>query len=207
MNLCDSRWKNDTEQKIEKRRHIVTTALCGSLQAIYGRTRLQKIVFVFETEIRKQYGFDKLLYQASSGVGFNFRAHNYGPFSKEVFDHMDFLVNVGMVKAKFDISQNEEASDDIDDQDILLDDMNSDPEFSAEDEDIEPGYPEYALAESGKKYVKEKVLPFLSDRQLSAIEELKRKFSSYSLRRILQYVYTKYPDMAGESIIRDRILR
>ncbi|MHB8110902.1 MAG: hypothetical protein ACYDHW_12835 [Syntrophorhabdaceae bacterium] len=171
---------------------------------IYGRTRLQKIVFVFENEIMKQFGFDKVLKQK---VGFNFLAHNYGPFSKEVFDHMDFLINVGMVNAKFSEDQNEEVSDDLDDEDILLDDVSNDPEFSPEEEDITRGYPEYLLTDSGKNYVKEKIVPFLNNKQLAAMEELKRKFNAYDLATILKYVYKKYPNMACESRIRDRILR
>lgn len=176
-------------------------------RSIYGRTRLQKMVFVFENEIMRQFGFDKVLKESGPKAGFSFLAHNYGPFSKEIFDHMDFLINVGMVNAKFSENQSEEVLEDLDDEDILLDDMSNDPEFSPEEEDIARGYPEYILTDSGKTYVKEKILPVVNREQLAALEELKRRFNSYDLATILKYVYKKYPSMASESRIRDRILR
>ena len=42
--------------------------------------------------------------------------------------------------------------------------------------------------------------------ELDGIRRVKSKFSSYSLRDLIRYVYTKYPEWAAESEIRDKIL-
>ncbi len=170
---------------------------------INGRTRLQKMVFVFEKELLKKFGFDKKL-EKKTGASFEFDSHNYGPFSKKVFELMDFFVNVEMVTATYS-SDSEQAFDDIGDLDIALEDLSESSE-DVEDEAIPAGEPSYVLAEKGKKYVKTKLLNYVSSEQIESLAQLKKSFASYSLNHILKYVYTKYPDMTDKSLVRDKVL-
>lgn len=183
---------------------------CSSIR---GRTRLQKMVFVFEEEILKQNGFDKLLSQNHQQSLFDFKPHYYGPFSEKVLTNMEFFVNVGMVEAKCDIQDGdfEEALAGIDDQQILMDDLRELPDGLEDDEayGIEDEFciePEYFLSETGKKYVNEKLIVFISGEQKNALTILKKNFNKISLNNILRYVYTKYPNMSEESLIKDTVL-
>jgi len=170
---------------------------------VKGRTRLQKMIFVFEKELLKKYGFDKQLEKKKTS-DFEFNAHNYGPFSKKVFELMDFFVNIEMVKASY-LDNNEEAFADIDDLDIVIEDL-SESTIDWQDEDIPTGEPIYSLTEKGKNYVQDKLLKFINSEQIQALTQLKKSFNNYSLNNILKYVYTKYPDMANESLVREKVL-
>jgi uncharacterized protein YwgA len=170
---------------------------------IKGRTRLQKMVFVFEKELLKKYGFDKQL-EMKKSCDFEFNAHNYGPFSKKVFELMDFFVNIKMVDASYS-NATEEAFADISDLDIAIEDL-AELNIDLEEEAIPNGEPVYCLTETGKNYVQDKLLKFISAEQIQALTQLKKSFNEYSLNNILKYVYTKYPDMAKESLVREKVL-
>ena len=170
---------------------------------VKGRTRLQKMIFVFEKELLKKYGFDKQLEKKNSS-NFEFNAHNYGPFSRKVFELMDFFVNIEMVKASYS-NATEEAFVNVEDLDIAIEDL-SESNIDWQDENILTGEPIYSLNEKGVKYVQEKLISFLSSEQIQALTQLKNSFNNYSLNNILKYVYSKYPDMANESLVREKVL-
>jgi hypothetical protein len=171
---------------------------------IVGRTRLQKMVYVFEKELKKKYSFDKSA-KEDKNLSFNFEAYNYGPFSKEVFDLMEFFVNIEAVKVEYRTDDIEEAVDSIDDQIIFNDDMQAGVGRIEDDESL-PGDPIYRITDKGISFVKDKLLGILSKEQIKAISDLKVAFSKYSLNQILKYVYSKYPDMTRNSLIRDAVL-
>jgi len=168
---------------------------------IIGRTRLQKMAYVFEQELKKKFGFDKSATE-NKNLSFNFEAYNYGPFSKEVFDLMEFFVNIEAVTVNYSIKDIEEAVDSIDDQIISNDDMQG----MVEDDESQPGDPIYKITDKGVRFVSEKLLGMLNTEQLKAITDLKVAFNRYSLNQILKYVYSKYPDMTKNSLIKDAVL-
>jgi hypothetical protein len=198
--------KKKTDKKRLKKGDILLLLLyVDNCSSIRGRTRLQKMIFVFEKEIYEKYGFNKKLERIGKSP-FEFNAHNFGPFSSKVFELMDFFINIKMVDVKCAelYEETEEAIDSIDDEDIYFDDLN---ELVLEDE--EPDYcrePEYSISKSGKQYLEDNVLPYLSSDHISALTKLKKSFNEYSLNRILKYIYSKYPEMAKESTIKDKIL-
>ncbi len=59
-------------------------------ESISGRTRLMKMLFLFDKEIRKAFERDVGLEIIDFPV---FEPWHYGPFSKQVFDDLEFLVN------------------------------------------------------------------------------------------------------------------
>jgi len=180
---------------------------CSSIR---GRTRLQKMAFVFEKELYTKYDFNKMLEKKIESP-FEFNAHNFGPFSSKIFEMMDFFININMVKVKCDVSYEdlEEAVDGtgIDDEDINYDDLR---ELMLDDEEVDYcrcREPEYIITNNGKQYVKDRIIKYLSTKQLEAMTKLKQSFNRYSLHQILMYVYHSYPEMTKESQIKDKVLR
>lgn len=193
------------KKKLTRGDIILLLLFVDGCNPIRGRTRLQKIVFIFEKEIKKQYGFNKLL-ESKASKGFEFKSHNYGPFSRNIFDLMDFFVNIELIKVEFD--QNiEEALKSIDDEDIYCDDLRKIPDLEDEIKEYSDHRDYiYSLTRKGKAYVKDRLLHFLNDNQIEAITELKKTLTQYSLNDILKYVYHKYPQMAEESVIKRKVL-
>lgn len=189
--------------KLKKGDILLLLLYVDNYSTVQGRTRLQKMVFVFEKELLKKYGFDKKL-EKNITSNFEFNAHNYGPFSKKVFELMDFFVNFEMVKASY-MDDTEEAFADIGDLDIAIEDL-SESMIDMEDETVPTGELVYSLTEKGKKYVQEKLLNFLTQEQIQALTQLKKSFNGYSLNNILKYVYIKYPDMTNKSLVREKVL-
>lgn len=188
--------------KLKKGDILLLLLYVDNCSTISGRTRLQKMLFVFEKELLKKYGFDKNL--AKKNDSFEFNAHNYGPYSKEVFELMDFFVNAEWVQVTY-AGKAEQAFDDVGDLEIALEDL-SESSVDFEDEAISAGEPVYLLGEKGKKFVKEKLLNYLNADQIQALTQLKRTFTAYSLNHILKYIYTKYPDMTSKSLVREKVL-
>lgn len=196
----------EKKKKLKKGDILLLLLYMNNCAPIRGRTRLQKMMFVFQEEIMKQYGFNKKLELKRQENLFDYRAHRFGPFSKDVFELMEFFVNIQMVDVKFD-SDYEELLDSMDDEDVLVNDIEDDPDL--EDNEIYPegkGDPIYKLTKIGKGYVEEKLLQYLDEKQKAALEKLKESFNSYSLNQILKYVYTKYPKMTEESEIKNAVL-
>ena len=60
-------------------------------EAIQGTTRLQKLLFLLEHE-------GKLV--PNSGEGFEFTAWKFGPVSKELYDDLEKLENLGLLQSE-----------------------------------------------------------------------------------------------------------
>ncbi len=203
--------KKSSDKRQLKRGDILLLFLyVDNCSPLRGRTRLQKMAFIFEKELLKQYGFDKKLERTDAS--FDFICHNYGPFSSKILELMDFFVNIKMIEVSCDksyentvnIKDYEEAIDNIDDEDIFIRDLK---EQSLDEE--ESDYcrePIYKLTKIGISYVKDQLVPYLSTEQVDAITKLKISFNQYSLARILKYVYEKYPEMITESLIKEKFL-
>lgn len=187
-------------KKLKKGDLLLLLLYVDNCSPIRGRTRLQKMVFVFEEEIYEKYGFNRKLEEK-----FEFKSYNYGPFSNKLFELMDFFVNIDMVES-IDCKDNMEDAfgSTISDMDIVLDDLDKAmPEYDTDN--LSFGEVEYRIKEKGRKYTKEKLIIFLDNNQIKALTKLKTSFNKSSLDQILKYVYTKYPDMAEDSLIREKV--
>lgn len=150
-----------------------------------GITRLEKLVFLLERETT----FDMAGF-------FDFKAYNFGPFSKEVYEGIDFLENMDLLES----NDRPYTSFYSTSGEAKLDQLISD---SADDfSDSEVTEKLFSLTESGKmvaqklRELKEKTHP--SD--LEQLESILKKYGKLSLHQIIKYVYSQYPEMAEESI-------
>ncbi len=160
-------------------------------EPIIGRTRLMKLLYLANHE----YDIADLL--GLSDKWYRFEPYHYGPFSKDVFDDVDFLKNVDLIETRDNGPQSipglweeerasEEAAEDIEDGFVKIN--------MYEEES-------HQLTEKGKAFVFEKLLSHMDDDVWNKIRTLKQKEGSLSLSTLLRYVYSKFPESAKESTL------
>ena len=169
----------------------------GRVSPLNGITRLQKLLYLAEMES----GLD--LSKLDDEDRFQFRAYRYGPFSKGVYEAIDFLANADLLTVtkgqQEDVFGREEGipiTEELDpdtDHDELLDPAAA------------PPYEEqtFNLTEDGK-IVAERLQEKLSGEDWERLKSIKRKYADRSLTSLLAYVYRTYPESASESEIRHR---
>jgi len=145
-----------------------------------GITRLEKLLYLAEQET-----------DLSSKVEdrFQFRAYDYGPYSKAVYEAVDLLEEAGLL--------NEERAY----AGQPLDEME---EWTAGVEEREGVERRFSLTDKGKV-----VADFLGKANpdaSSALREIKLKYGGMPLRSLIRYVYSTYPASAEASKIRDKIM-
>jgi uncharacterized protein YwgA len=157
-------------------------------EEIVGNTRIDKLMFLLEKETT----LEKYIHD------FTFDAYNFGPYSSQLFDALQALVNAGLVKAS--------PATETTESDAYLDEADRfQIEFQVE-EGSESGKTvnEYSLTPEGEK-VASALWQSLSKSEQDELGSIKSKFNSISLRKLLQYVYQKYPESTVNSVIKDQI--
>lgn len=178
-------------------------------EPVMGRTRLTKMIFVFEKEIYKKFRFDKLIPEDSLP---QFIPYLFGPFSVDLYNDLHFLIRMGFIIAtKADSSESVDLGSafeykkwkDVEgvDDSLWTDDSGlSSLELETYIEQ------EFKLSERGSAFVKQKLLPSISETQLQTLEKFKRNYTAGSLSSILEYVYKTYDSMTEKSLIREKVL-
>lgn len=165
---------------------------------INGAIRLTKMMFLFTQEIQpllKNNGVD------SENLP-NFIAYNFGPFSKDLYEQIDFFSNIKFIKTR-DIRAEEMGE--VDDwRGEWFDGIGDPVDFGYAMDDSK--YMQYEIENLGKQYVEKKIIPLLNNEHIKLLESFKRKIVKTSAKNILRYVYTKYPDYAKNSIIKKDVL-
>ncbi len=158
--------------------------------AVGGVTRLEKLLFLLqrETNIEKIDSF------------YEFTAHNYGPFSKEVYEALDFLEGFELIQVKERVHSSYYTNV----GEILLLQAISEEEVSETTTINSEGVTEklFLLTESGHKVAK-KLRQTIEKRRPKDIEELNgiiRRYGKLPLNQLIRYVYHKYPEMTVKSI-------
>lgn len=156
-------------------------------EPIRGRTRLMKLLYLLSKEkgVEKKLGIQNY---------YRYEAYDYGPFSKDVFEDVQFLRNVKLIEAN-----PEDTSNPIDmweDYQLILESVGD-----IEQEEIEPEFQEekFSLTEKGLRFVENRLIPSLPDEVRNQIQSIKEYEGSWSLTSLLKYVYTKYPESASKS--------
>lgn len=163
---------------------------------INGQTRLMKMLFLFEKEIKPRFNKDAFADTAFPG----FEAYDYGPYSPKVYADLEWLVNSGFVKVD---SSTEE----------VLDEEHAEFDYwtvTQGDDDASDGSSvgrTFSLTERGERFVR-KMLPKwdLTKDQIAILQEFKTRCVEASLRSLLRYTYTRYPEMTGKSKIKKELL-
>lgn len=166
-------------------------------EPIMGRTKLTKMVYLFEKEIYKQY------FKTVNIILPEFEPYHYGPFSKQLFEDLRFFISIGFIETEETLvpissAEKYEVSVDADDND---DDCWDCASFEASEDDVEL---KYYLSSSGNKYVEKNIWGIFSGNQQIILSKFKGKINSISLDSLLSYVYNKYPKDATKSRIAER---
>lgn len=153
------------------------------LGRIDGITRLEKLLFLLEKET-----------DASAWLkeDAGFSSDNFGPFSAKAYKEIETLARYGLVNDSATLS---ESNEDTWETENIIGEPTAEPYATRNLE----------LTSKGRRYYK----ALLSELPASAegvVAELKRRFGSIPLRRLVRYVYQRYPDYTDRSIIRDEIL-
>jgi len=162
-------------------------------EPIDGRTRLMKLLFLLQND----FPLEKLI---GSNRIYNFQAYHYGPFAKDVYDDLEFLENVGLIKA---VSRGDANSVDQNEEEKLVEDTT----IGVDEEGTNLLFEEerYKLTDRGQQFVNEKLLPIVPEKLYSKVQELKSNFASIPLTSLLSYVYSTFPDFAKKSKLKHLI--
>ena len=191
---------------------LLLIGLNDSEHGLGGITRIQKLLYLLDTEEHIH----------PTGEGFNFEAYKAGPYSSRIYDDLEFLENLNLIKRSKPsddletgilstsavTSDSEQAEVDLTFEDL----MGPEDVMAPEPDEIAPtadSYEEtrYTLTDDGKR----KMEGLLSNREytpfVEGIRKVKSRFAKYSLNDLLYYVYTRHPDMTTESEIKEKVLR
>ncbi len=184
-------------------KHILLLLLYSSgeksecCEPIAGRTRIMKMMFLFDRKIKK----DFLKNSGIELISFpEFFAWDYGPFSKDIYNDLEFLINNGFIvndpldieKTRIELSEHENWI-----EDFIFDEED---EFSSFIENQES----FHLTEIGKKFIEEKVYNKLSETQKNILIKFKKSLNKATLDAILRYVYLEFPEFTSKSKIKNR---
>ena len=188
------------QQKIRTGDFLLLLLYAYNKTPIRGKTRLQKAAFLFEKEVLKKYKLNKVK------VGFEFVPYDYGPFSKKLMDFVELFINLKLIEIR-----NEQTDEENEDEEIFTNDLLQvdDTEWLDNIEDlITTNEPIYKITKAGELYIeKRKIWRSLTIEQKKAIENLKKFCVETPLKIILKYIYTKYPDWAKNSKVKEKILK
>ena len=166
---------------------------------IAGRTRLAKIMFIFNEEEWEESGFEDVLPGRELP---KFAPWRFGPFSKELSQDVSFFTGIGFVDAH--VPDDQSRATRSFERAFWVDEDPEGDEPSLDRFVVE----EFTLTELGTRYVEEEGLwDTLSEGQQEALIRLKNRFTNVPLRQVLQYVYRRYPESATRSEIIDKVLR
>lgn len=168
-------------------------------ESIIGRTRIIKMMFLFKEEIKSPFLKDDSIEDIDCP---EFLAWKYGPFSKEIYNDLEFFINNGYIIS-------ERLKSEVSDYG-LEENINWIGDSASEEEggmDINIITEErFQLSEKGMTFTDNKLFKPLSNNQKLILKIFKRRINEASLNAILRYIYIKYPNYTKKSKIRDEIL-
>jgi hypothetical protein len=153
-----------------------------------GITRLEKLLFLLShDEAFKPFAKEV-------AAPFTFEAYHYGPYSKAVYDAVDLLKALRLLREKrVDVSTGLDLSEEFEALD--LDDL----------EEIDGTVErQFILTEDGKAVAK-LLSTRISPDGKAILSRLKDRFGRMPLRQLLRYVYARYPDFTVKSRIRSEV--
>jgi uncharacterized protein YwgA len=161
-------------------------------EPIQGTTRLQKLLFLLEREADVR---------ASEGEDFQFTPWKFGPVSKELYDDLEKLENLGLLETD---PVSASSPTELDEYGLSFNDLMGEEESQAREISEEK---RYKLSKEGLRWVQRHIDAKKDKETIDSIRRIKAKYGALSLQDLLHYVYTKYPDMTSASEIKSRVLR
>jgi uncharacterized protein YwgA len=166
-------------------------------EPIVGRTRLAKMLFLFSREAMKHFRAGTSITEENF---YKFFPWKFGPYSREVFDDLEFFRLRGFIDPK---EADEDAlPESAAEWQAWLSTSGVDPDDGRVTEFTEQVY---ELNAKGLAFTS-RLYESLSPEQRKLLKAFKRKTTSTPLRALLKYVYENYRDQTTESEIRDQIL-
>jgi hypothetical protein len=157
-----------------------------------------KLAYLFREEAYASFRFNRMFDAASLP---SFEPWKYGPFSRDVFVDVGFLVQTGFVRSR--VTEPDESSEaGVSEFDYWMNELAVDER----DESYEYYEECFALSDRGRSFAEERLLPCLSDAQMSGLYEFKKRYNALPLRVLLRYVYENYPEMTSKSEIAGDVL-
>ena len=163
---------------------------------VSGITRLQKFIFLLDREedIRP------------NDSGFGFQPYKAGPYSPTLYDDLELLENLGLIRVEVGVESTITESTDISRlsfEDLMggFDGLSVGPPKADSFEERR-----FILTDKGKERVEKLLENPEFGTAVDGIRQVKSKYSRHSLRDLLRHVYRKFPDMTTESEIIDSVL-
>ena len=162
-----------------------TGSIC---EEIRGITRVDKLLYILlqEEEVWKHLQ-DEL----------DFEPYDFGPYSNKLYDYVETLKDSGLLIAKNAGVSNVEQDFDA----LVMEFETADVSIPKSDVRVES----MVLSEKGRK-VGEKLFDVLTPEERDALVRVKKRFNQIPLKDLLRYVYTRFPQSATKSVVRDSIL-
>jgi uncharacterized protein YwgA len=166
-------------------------------EPIEGKTRLVKMLFLFKIEVLPHFRRNTKITEDNF---YEFFPWDFGPFSAQVYDDIAFFMLRDFVESS--ASEGDGLPESAAEWEKWLQESGS----RVTDDDIDEYEEElFRLTESGIKFTKN-LYDTLSSTQKQLLIEFKARLVQAPLRAILKYVYTKYPESAQRSKIKEDIV-
>lgn len=166
-------------------------------EGVGGITRLQKYLYLLEQEEHLE----------PTGVGFEFTPYKAGPYSSRLYDDLEFLENLGLISKRLSAEATEEEASEVE---LAFEDLiEPDQELAEREKPEADAFEEhkFRLTPDGVKKMEALLRGGRYQPVVDGVKRLKRRYGRHSLRDLLYYVYTKYPEMTTESELKEKILR
>lgn len=181
---------------LKKRVHLLLLLLWASgkrgitAESIQGRVRIMKLLFLMKMDA----GLDRYISDY-----YAFAPYKLGPFEKAVYDDLDALVERNIIERK-PAKENQLGL-----ESRLLKELEGEESI---DFDRTKSNAIYTLTDTGKKFARAyaKGAEQVDATILNKIRYIKSTWASQPLRRLLKYVYEKYPEYTTESEILEKVL-
>jgi uncharacterized protein YwgA len=144
-----------------------------------GVTRLEKLLYLLDRETEVP---------AEVTDSFAFLPYHYGPYSRQVYEAVDILEEAELIREEKVLEGN------------TLDEMEEAAMTDAEREGVER---RFFLTDDGAD-----VATLLAQKHqgiFQQVHDIKSQYGAMPLRQLIRYVYTRYPESAARSRIRDQV--
>jgi uncharacterized protein YwgA len=158
--------------------------------SLNGITRLEKLIFLLEQETEFE-GIARF---------YVFKAHNFGPFSKEVYEAVEFLESCELIEVGEKPYTSRYAS--IAEAELLSQISDAEMPDTEEDGDVAATEKLFKFTGDGRKVAKLLRTATLARRpqDVAELDRVVVKYGSLPLNQLIRYVYRRYPKMTEKSI-------